>query len=712
MRWPWQRAESHTVAGRTQATNSPAPSPMGWAFLPPLQRTVSEPVETLTRPGDFHRDLTAWRNPTFASRLTHLVVQTAPSGVIDADGGGVGRPASVDAPHPHLPLLPPPRPQVAQRRIATPGPAGPLTSAPLAGLPVVQRSVAPDPAPPDPVEIDVDVDVEAARSPVLDDSHDLDMAEVPVEAGVAAAQPPTTPNDEVPATDRAGASSPPTAPPEAQVPVQRSTIEVLRTPNTRAGFGEPLPAVPLSAVPDPPPPRPLAPTPTTETRAESTTVPTQRALATGPLMPEDHSPLATPQSVPSSPPAGPVAEVQRAVAGPSEVESLPGSRPTLPDARFEADVPAVIEPSTSMQETVNDASENASVALPLSTPPSVRHTPAEVAATPSTSLDASEPGASDGPPDIVPRQAPAPEPASEVLVSRSVAPQPEAAVDDVPSSFTPDGPAADPPPLASAARPPRDWGVTTTLSLASIPISLQRASGLPAAGTPVRMLVVRPVSATAVARAASAPPVNVQRTTAAQPRVTAHGHVTPPTSVVAPATILRRSAVPASGLIVARTESADPGAPAPSVAHATAAIDHSTDLREPQVADRREEQHEVQPTLTLAPAHPVEAPAGRNVMTSVQTALDTSGTAPTMTPFLVQRDAAAESADFAEPTISAATTAPGAPPAAPGAAPAAAGGGPEEIEALASKLLNPMVRRIKAELLIDRERHGLRTDRW
>lgn len=72
------------------------------------------------------------------------------------------------------------------------------------------------------------------------------------------------------------------------------------------------------------------------------------------------------------------------------------------------------------------------------------------------------------------------------------------------------------------------------------------------------------------------------------------------------------------------------------------------------------------------------------------------------------------------PTLSAAAEAPAgstAPATAGGSGPAGAGGGgegggPEQVEALAQKLLIPMLRRIKAELLLDRERHGLRTDTW
>jgi hypothetical protein len=37
---------------------------------------------------------------------------------------------------------------------------------------------------------------------------------------------------------------------------------------------------------------------------------------------------------------------------------------------------------------------------------------------------------------------------------------------------------------------------------------------------------------------------------------------------------------------------------------------------------------------------------------------------------------------------------------------------PEELDELARRLYAPMVRRLKADLLLDRDRRGLRTDRW
>ena len=46
-----------------------------------------------------------------------------------------------------------------------------------------------------------------------------------------------------------------------------------------------------------------------------------------------------------------------------------------------------------------------------------------------------------------------------------------------------------------------------------------------------------------------------------------------------------------------------------------------------------------------------------------------------------------------------------------GGAAGAAGGG-EDVDALAQRLFPPMLRRLKNELLLDRERLGVRTDAW
>ena len=116
----------------------------------------------------FPAELPAWRSPAFTGSQSHAVVDVTPGGLIDADGGGLGRPtpSGAGAEAPELTLLPPPRPTSVQRTVrpgaAAPRPAtasesddvrpGPsLTRAPSVGMPLVHRAVIDDPAPPDPV---------------------------------------------------------------------------------------------------------------------------------------------------------------------------------------------------------------------------------------------------------------------------------------------------------------------------------------------------------------------------------------------------------------------------------------------------------------------------------------------------------------------------------------------------------------------------------
>ena len=47
-----------------------------------------------------------------------------------------------------------------------------------------------------------------------------------------------------------------------------------------------------------------------------------------------------------------------------------------------------------------------------------------------------------------------------------------------------------------------------------------------------------------------------------------------------------------------------------------------------------------------------------------------------------------------------------------GGAPGGAAPGGEDVEALAQRLFPPMLRRLKNEFLLDRERRGMRTDAW
>ncbi len=96
MRWPWQRERSEPRPA-TSTPEAPAPPaaqlppvpPAGWAFLPPLQRTVGS-MELTHGPERFADSLAARSNPSFTGTMSHLVTADAPPGVIDVDGGGTG----------------------------------------------------------------------------------------------------------------------------------------------------------------------------------------------------------------------------------------------------------------------------------------------------------------------------------------------------------------------------------------------------------------------------------------------------------------------------------------------------------------------------------------------------------------------------------------------------------------------------------------------
>jgi hypothetical protein len=121
--------------------------------LPPLQRTIAPEVLTTHR-----RDLAVWQSPMFTSSMGHAVSAQAPSGTVDADGGGlavVGVPAQRAA-EAALPLLVPPRPDAARavRRVTPPSapvvaaesPPPSLVSAPHAPTPLLRPPVVPEPA--------------------------------------------------------------------------------------------------------------------------------------------------------------------------------------------------------------------------------------------------------------------------------------------------------------------------------------------------------------------------------------------------------------------------------------------------------------------------------------------------------------------------------------------------------------------------------------
>lgn len=140
MRWPWQRerpepgpdASAPGVEAQTarDPANRPPVPPAGWAFLPPLQRTIGT-MELAHGPARFASSLTAWANPSFTGPMSHLVTADAPPGVIDLDGGGTGTGEAYRSEPADLTLLIPP-----------------ARSRPAGGLPTaVQRTSSADDAP-------------------------------------------------------------------------------------------------------------------------------------------------------------------------------------------------------------------------------------------------------------------------------------------------------------------------------------------------------------------------------------------------------------------------------------------------------------------------------------------------------------------------------------------------------------------------------------
>ncbi len=93
---------------------------MGWAFLPPIQRTLDDPITPITRPTDFPSELPAWRSPAFTSSLSHARGRHDARRHRRRRRRRAGRPtAHGRAGPPELTLLPPPRPTALQR--STPG---------------------------------------------------------------------------------------------------------------------------------------------------------------------------------------------------------------------------------------------------------------------------------------------------------------------------------------------------------------------------------------------------------------------------------------------------------------------------------------------------------------------------------------------------------------------------------------------------------------
>jgi hypothetical protein len=722
MRWPWSRepgedpapaAPAAAPAAAAAAPADPAPSPMGWAFLPPIQRTLDTPIAPVTRPTTFPAELPAWRSPAFTSTLSHAVVDTVPGGVVDGDGNGLGEPSHTVGPAPELTLLPPPRPTAIQRAVAdpaaeepAPGPA--LTRAPSVGMPVVHRSVVADPSPLEEVDPPAPTaDVAPDEMPDLPDRPDRPDRPA-LTASAAVPEPmspsPSTGTTAAPVAVQRSASAPLAPRLPDPLPVQRATPSDLSTPvaKPRLGLGAPLLSAPETAVPAPPesyddralpvvrapetpasPASPASPTtpisPAEVAEAGFTEVPIQRALAPR-----------TPTAVPSSRPA------------PARPEVQPPAEPPAPELTLARSVDPAVEPSAP--------------------PASVTDPRPKSTATPGTA----------------PAPVPAEGTADDPLIADAVGlPKADPEVEQLaPAETSP----VDPPPAILPSAPlPLPGGITT---------SIQRADLLPGPGSPTPSLVVRPAPLVPQ-KPARARVVPIQRLPAESAHPTPHNVPTRLNSSragstrVPPSPPLQRSAAPYAladvplpevvntttapmrpvepATRVKPTEIARSIAPAPTPSALPGPVVSRSLEPSPVRAARSASPIALPPPsiqspsmpAAVPPTMPLAAPPVSQAPVSVQTAADDEPVA-----------APAPDPAAGPPDGSTATTGPGpvtvqtaAAPATAAAGPAAApgkGGGSAtgDVDALAQKLFPAVLRRIKSELLLDRERRGVRTDPW
>ena len=125
---PSSRADRIWSLRRLATPVGPAPSPMGWAFLPPIQRTLDTPIAPVTRPTSFPAELPAWRSPAFTSALSHAVVDTMPAGWSTVTGAVWESPRTPLGPAPSSPCSRrpgPPRSSGRPRSRSETAPPGP-----------------------------------------------------------------------------------------------------------------------------------------------------------------------------------------------------------------------------------------------------------------------------------------------------------------------------------------------------------------------------------------------------------------------------------------------------------------------------------------------------------------------------------------------------------------------------------------------------------
>lgn len=687
--WPWRRKDAA----------SPATPPVrrgDWRTLPPIQRIV--PEHPLANPVQrFADSLTSWRDPSYLAPLAHQVGPDEPAGVI-AD---YARPAPVD-----LPVARPPRPG--------PRAAGGVWSR-LRDV-VAQRSAAPDSTLPD-----VEPESSAPDEPVMPEPvvHEALATPVPAaaELPVAAPEPvpseepvaatPEHPTPEHPAVEHltleaatTGDSELPAEPVrQAEVLGQTtpavphrveaaraasSTPQVQRTVAPLDRSTPPVPVVPPSSkvnrVAESPAPQPLVQRQTADVVVREP--PMAEVVAEPESRPDEHAVATSP--APSTPPTPLARQQVHPVPAVVERTSADGSTPVVADARtVESRVSTSVQPvldSAPVPSVRKDESPTPLVrqVVDFPVPPPVRHEAQRAV------IEVEASGAEADARQVVPSPVrPQVSPVAETG-------RPEVVVARRRGLGAPMWPP--PEPSRPLSEPSRPLPVFPPATAAPPPATVQRApEPVPTPATGPRPEVVRLAHLEPLAdhRPAEHRPAEHRltdhKTTDYRPTVQRLQEVpsAPP--------VERIELVGARPLFVNRVESGPVDVVRPWVAGAPAVAPSLT--RSQPWGESRGAPVAVPPIVSRliegAPLAVATSPAVRAPVQRVEQIVRTSTA--------LQRE---EVQDV--PPVPAA-------PVPASSVPVASGGEPEE---LATKLYDPLLRRLKAELWLDLERRGALTDVW
>ncbi|MEJ3405463.1 hypothetical protein WDJ51_12025 [Rathayibacter sp. YIM 133350] len=724
MRWPWQRNEPtrHPSHSPTDAAPS-APAPAGWAFLPPLQREVDR-TPPRAMPATFLDRLPTRVNPTFLGTMGHLLDPSAPAGTVARDEAALSLPVQRAEPA-EFPLHAPRedravggRGRVTAQRVEAG--ASPLVNE---GTPLLDAAVdgAPFEAAVDSSASEPSAAMGASampgapvqRSPQRSTLGATDASGPSVarpDAGAhatpAAAKPTSTPAE--------GASMPLPHPEPTAAPSSSSAAPAVQRVSAASAAASTGGAGASSAAVGSPPSGNAATAPAPEAAAPTTTPPTPRAAA--PTLGTADAPAgAHVQRQAGTAPSAPASPPRRLGLGaplPTSTSASPG-RSALPVQRS-ADQSAA-SGSTSSHSSRSPASPTWTPSLPstAAAPSFASPHPADPTAQDAGLLlpTLSRGSGSDLQQGLLGERALEPalgaepsesddSPASPSSIGQALPPLVQRFVDEAGAHVLPvgaiPGSSAGGSPLAAAGPSNAPTGTSMTLAAGGGTAGFLGRSSLPAVqrSTEGGTRTARPSVPLLVALAPSlgaplgVPPAraSVQRTSAA-PGTSGHS--------TSSQTVSARVLVPQPTLPDAA------GARADHVVSTT--VEPSESVAMPTV-QRQESAPSTAPS-SGAPrggAMPVAVPAPRTVVASAEAEPATAA----VREIVVQRAEEPGDGEASAPSAPAPSAAAGT----ASTAPAAAASSPEELEKLAARLYAPLVRRIKSEMLLDRERRGVRID--